>query len=68
MPKAEETIPVFPNQPVSRRSHRILSLPIMVLRMRYRTFVAYIILFLKANKKGVCICTTILQSSIRDEK
>jgi hypothetical protein len=52
MLKVEETMPVFPDQPVSRSSHRILSLQIMRLCGQYRIVVAYIMLFSKANKKG----------------
>jgi hypothetical protein len=53
MPKAEVMVPVLPNQAVSRNSRRILSNTILLLRMRYSTFVAHIILFLKLIKRGL---------------
>jgi hypothetical protein len=52
MPKAEVMEPVLPDQAVSRNSRRILSITTMLLRMRYSTFVAHIILFFKSDKKG----------------
>lgn len=51
LPKAEETLPIFPDLPVCRSSHRSLSLQIMRFRRQYRIFVAYFIPFLRANKK-----------------